>query len=321
MYLVTEATAQQTVTLEMALDAMEGVFAALDAGDAEVFPVANCHGVDPSEKFSVKSGLLRKSGVFGTKIGSYWPQNKSRGLANHASTVVLLDPVCGLPRALVQSTYLTSLRTAAVDAVAVRHLARADAQVLGLVGGGHQAFFDARAIALVRRLNLIKVWSRSERARDQLAARLVDIGLPAIPVDDIVEAADSDIVSTVTPVETPLVRRSWIKAGTHVSAMGADAPGKGELDPALTVGARCFADVVAQSVTMGEFEAAFERGLLTREDITPLGAVIRGRLPGRTAPGDVTLFDSSGVALQDLAIAEIALNAALRAGEVTELSG
>jgi ornithine cyclodeaminase len=129
----------------------------------------------------------------------------------------------------------------------------------------------------------------------------------------------ADIVVTITSARTPVVEDQWVRPGTHISAMGADAIGKHELPISLVQRSRCFADVIDQSCRIGEFQHACNAQLLAREDIVPLGGVITGRIPGRTGAEDITIFDSSGMALQDLAIGDLALQRAIADGVALEI--
>ena len=241
------------------------------------------------------------SKTVGFKCGTYWAGNNDKGLPAHGSTILLLDPESGFPQALVNATYLNGYRTAAANAVAVSYLARADAEVLGVIGAGHQAEQEIRAVAEVRALSLIKIFTRSEARANWIADRLqnVDIEIQFTSAEDAVR--DSDIVTTVTPSESPLVRDEWIGDGMHISAMGADDVGKHELDTAILKRASLFADYPKQSVVIGEFQHALDDGSIESvDDICALGLVTLGKTQGRESNTEITVFDSSGIAIQDL---------------------
>lgn len=314
MQFVSEEVAARVVSMAEAIEAVEVMFREYGRDMAEVFPVAQGHGPDAGTSFSIKSGLIRASRAVGLKVGTYWPDNRARGLAAHASTTLLLDPDTGYPKALVAASYLTSLRTAASDAVAVRHLSREGSRTLALFGAGHQAWFELLAVREVRPVETVLVANRSPQAAESFARRIrAELGLEARAASarEALEAAD--IVVTVTAARESLFESAWVRPGTHVSAMGADAPGKQELDTALVARASLFADVVRQSVTIGEYEAAHKAGLADAGRITPIGAVLNGA-PGRTSAEQITVYDSSGMALQDLAVCSLALAKAAEAG-------
>jgi ornithine cyclodeaminase len=314
MQFVSEEVAARVVSMADAIEAVEDMFREYGRDMAEIFPVAQGHGPDAGTSFSIKSGLIRTSRAVGLKVGTYWPDNRARGLVAHASTTLLLDPDTGYPKALVAASHLTSLRTAASDAVAVRRLAREGSRTLALFGAGHQAWFELLAVREVRPLETVLVANRSPQAAESFVRRIrSELGLEArtaLP-REAVEAAD--IVVTVTAAREALFESGWVRPGTHISAMGADSPGKQELDTALVARASLFADVVRQSVTIGEYEAAHKAGLADAGRITPIGAVLNGA-PGRTSPEQITIYDSSGMALQDLAVCSLALAKAAEAG-------
>lgn len=289
-----------------AIAAVEQAYLALEKGDAMVFPVTGGKGSDLSTKFAVKSGLVRSRGLLGMKIGTYWPGNRSKGLPAHGSTTLLLDDATGFPKALVEATYLTALRTAAADAVAVKYLSRADAQVLAVVGAGHQAWFEIEAVRNVRDIRRIMIANRTMGQAEEFAERLRNSGMEAQICDARTAVANADIVVTVTAAESPIVLDEWVRPGTHVSAMGADAVGKQELDTRLLARARLFADVVEQAITIGEFERGIAEGVVDRAAIRTIGSVIAGTTQARVSEDEITIFDSSGIALQDLAIADVA---------------
>ena len=313
---VSETVAARLVTLKDAIALMESAFASLDRGESRLFPFVAGHGSDPATRFGAKLGYDGERRTPGLKVGSYWPRNVERGLGNHASTTLLLDDDTGAPRALVAATHLTALRTAASDAVAVKYLARKDASVLAVVGAGHQAYWDALAVAEVRKLEQVLVWAREASAAEALAARLRTAGLPAQASDLWPALARADIVSTATASRSALFAAGDVRPGTHLSAMGADGVGKQELDPALLLGASLWADLPTQSIVIGEFQrlpAALAGG------VQPIGGLISGRLPGRCGDEEITIYDSSGVALQDLAICALALERAQAEGSVQTL--
>ena len=281
-------------------EAVAQAFVALYSGGAELFPVAHGRGPKEGSSFSMKAGQIAPLGSVGLKVGSYWPSNELKGSANHRSAVILLDPETGIIRALVCTSYLNGLRTAAANGLAVRALARQDAKTLGIIGAGHQARFEALAVCAERRIEAIRIWSRAAANAERLARELAgEIGIPvcSAAIDTV---CGSDIVVTVTPSRSPLVQWEWIRPGSHISAMGADQSGKRELTRPYPRDVRLFADYPAQSVLIGEFQGLHPEPL-------PLGAVLGGSQPGRLRANDITVFDSSGLAIQDLAVASAVL--------------
>lgn len=310
--IISSEVARKVLTWDLAIEAIRVAFESSANGDTKLFPVQMMHGTSESELFAIKAGVDRVEPLVGFKFGGYWPGNLQIGLPAHNSTTVLLDPRTGFPRALISGSYLNLLRTAAADALAVDTLSRRDASVLGVIGGGHQAEYEIRAIAQVRELSRIQIFTRSrERGRwiiNQLSDLDIDIGLAATIEEAIREA---DIIATVTPATAPLVESAWVRDGAHISAMGADVAGKQELSTTLVARSKLFADHPQQSVTIGEFQHVLREGLIETPDaICPIGLVTQGKATGRTSDSEVTIFDSSGIAIQDLAIANAVVKAA-----------
>ncbi len=309
--IISEETVRKIVTRQLAFDAVRAAFEAVAVDRSRVFDVVIGTGLHNGEAFAIKSGIDVENEMVGFKCGTYWAGNFERGLPAHGSTILLLDPETGFPQVLVSASYLNGYRTAAANAVAVSSLARTEAAVLGVIGAGHQAEQEIRAVAEVRALSLIKIFTRSETRASWIADRLkdVDIDIQLTSAEDVVRG--SDIVITVTPSESPLVRDEWIGEGTHISAMGADDKGKHELDTAILKRASLFADYPEQSIIIGEFQHAYDDGLINSvKDICALGLVTLGKSPGRISDTQITVFDSSGIAIQDLTVAGAIFEAA-----------
>ncbi len=314
MLIVSEETAAQVVTGEDAFTAVENVFAAMAKEDAYNFPVIREAIGYADALYGFKSGFDRAGGVLGLKSGGYWPGNMEKGLTNHQSTVFLFDPDTGRPHAMVGGNYLTAARTAASSAVSIKHLARPDAKVLGMIGAGHQAGFQLRAAATQRAFDRVVAWNYHPDMLPNLEKVAKDIGLPFEAVDREALGAAADVIISITSSFEPQLMRDWVKAGTHIACMGTDTKGKQELDPALVAAATVFTDEPAQSVSIGETQHAVAAGLIAETDITPIGAVINGTHPGRSSDDEITIFDGTGVGLQDLAVAAAAVDAAVAAG-------
>ncbi len=310
---VSEMAVKRVATRPLVLEAVRKALVSLACGDGVLFPVTQGGDKDRRWSFGLKSGHSPAVGALGFKYGSYFPENRSRGIPSHSSTTVLLDAESGLPRAMVNAIYLNGLRTAAADAAAVDALARPNASVLGVIGAGSQAEFEVRALAGVRPLHQVKLWSRDPAAAERLRSKLTDLGVEVVVAERAQAVAGSDILVTATAAREPLVFASEVEPGTHISAMGADQPGKQELDPVLVASGRLYADCPGQSVEIGEFQHAARSGRIASSQIAPIGVAIADPRRGRASHDEVTIFDSSGVALQDLFVAEAVLRAATRA--------
>jgi len=303
MYLVPENLIADLLGPDDAFAAVRDAFAAMSNGAARNFPVVREALGHADALYGFKSGFDRENLVLGVKSGGYWPGNMAKGLTNHQSVVVLFDPDTGRASALVGGNLLTALRTAAASALAIDLLARKDARVLGMVGAGHQAAFQLRAAARVRRFERVVAWNYHPEMLPRLGAVAAELGLPFEAVDLPTLGAEADAIITITSSFAPSLMDAHLRPGTHLSCMGTDTRGKKEVEAALLARARVFADEVAQSITIGEAQHAVAQGMIAADAIVPIGDVVTGRHPGRRDAAEITLFDGTGVGLQDLAVA------------------
>ncbi len=311
MYLVSEKSVKKIATTTMANKAITQAFIAAYQNRGEVFPVVHAKGCNDGDGFSMKSGNLLDQKLCGVKIGSYWPNNHhDLNLPNHGTTTLLLDAKTGFPHALISAAYLNGLRTAAANAVATQKLARTQAKILGALGAGHQAIFEIKAVCEVREIKKIFIHSRNADTVDHAITELNKAGINAQGADVETVCRNADILITVTNATGALFEAGWIKSGTHISAMGADKPNKQELPVELVLNASIFADYPPQSIINGEYEAAFN--INPDIDITAIGAVLVGDNAGRANDDQITIFDSSGIALQDLCVAKLVLDEAIK---------
>ena len=315
LLIVGEDLCQQLVGREQAFDAVQSVFAAMASGGARNFPVVREALGYADALYGFKSGFDRDGQVLGVKSGGYWPGNADKGLTNHQSTVFLFDPDTGQLSALVGGNYLTAVRTAASSAVSIAHLARKDAKVLGMVGAGHQSTFQLRAAAEQRDFERVVAWNPHPEMLPRLGTAAEEMGLEFEAVSQQELGAQADVIITITSAFEPLLMKDWIKTGTHLACMGTDTKGKMEVDPDLVASATVFTDEVAQSISIGEAQHAVASGAVTETAITPIGAVINGDHPGRRSADEITLFDGTGVGLQDLAVASVAAKRAAETGK------
>ncbi|MDJ0820438.1 MAG: ornithine cyclodeaminase family protein [Paracoccaceae bacterium] len=303
MTIVPEGEIAGLMTPEAAFDAVEATFAAMATGAAYNFPVIREAIGHADALYGFKSGFDRDSLAMGLKSGGYWPGNEAKGLTNHQSTVILFDADTGRVKALVGGNLLTALRTAAASAVSIKHLARPDAKVLGMIGAGHQSAFQMRAAASQRRFEKVIGWNYHPEMLSRLEDTASELGLPfeAVSLEDM--GAQADVIITITSSFAPQLMADWVNPGTHISCMGTDTKGKQEVEAALLARATVFTDEIAQSVSIGEAQHAIAAGLIAESDIAEIGAVINGTHPGRSSDDEITLFDGTGVGLQDLAVA------------------
>ncbi|MCR9122585.1 MAG: ornithine cyclodeaminase family protein [Phyllobacteriaceae bacterium] len=314
MLIVPERQIADLMTRQAAFDAVEKVFAAMAAGDAYNFPVVREAIGHVDALYGFKGGFDRAGMTLGLKAGGYWPQNLERhGIINHQSTVFLFDPDTGRASAMVGGNLLTALRTAAASSVSIKHLARKDAKVIGMIGAGHQATFQLRAALEQRGFEKVIGWNFHPDMLPNIEKVADEAGLPfeAVELDGMREA---DVIISITSSFDAILKADQVSPGCHLACMGTDTKGKKEIEPQLLKRASVYTDEVAQSVSIGEAQHAVAEGLISESDVGQIGAVINGTDPGRTSDDQITLFDGTGVGLQDLAVAATVVDLAVEKG-------
>jgi alanine dehydrogenase len=302
---LTGVQVMQVLDMDLALAAAHDAFLAYGEGRVNMPPktyLTLAHG-----DFRAMYGeiFLPEGHICGLKWVNVHPHNPARGLLTVMAKILLDDPETGLEFADLDGTHITDFRTGAAGGVAARFLSRPDSCLLGLIGAGAQAGTQTAAILKVRPIKEISVYDRhlehAQRFAEKLAATY---GVQAKPVASAREAvAGRDIVVTTTPSEEPVVFRDWVSPGTHINAIGADAAGKEELDPAILTGAKIVVDDWAQAKHSGEINVPLSQGLLKPEQVYgSLGEIVAGKKPGRQTPEEITVFDSTGLIIQDLAL-------------------
>jgi alanine dehydrogenase len=235
-----------------------------------------------------------------------FPGNPPKNLPTVTGVVLLSNAETGELEAVLDAASVTALRTGAAAVLAAETLGRADARTAAVVGAGVNG--SAAAASFVARRRAVSLWDvdleRAQRAADSLGASVAE---------SLEDALAADLLVTVTPGHVTLLGEGALRPGQHVSLMGADGPGKAEIEPAELKRVHVFCDDWEQASHGGELAAAVEAGLLGEEDVTRLGDVLAGTHPGRRSADEATAFDSTGLAIQDLAIAQAALEA-FRAG-------
>lgn len=319
MLIVPEREIANLMTRAAAFDAVEQVFAAMAAGDAYNFPVVREAIGHEDALYGFKGGFDRAGLTLGLKAGGYWPNNlEKRDLINHQSTVFLFDPDTGKARAMVGGNLLTALRTAAASSVSIKHLARKDARVIGMVGAGHQATFQLRAALEQREFDKVIGWNYHPEMLPNIEKIANEAGVlfQAVDLPGMVEA---DVIISITSAFSPSLMADHVAPGCHLACMGTDTKGKQEVEAALLARATVFTDEVAQSVSIGEAQHAVAEGLIAESDVHQLGAVINGTHAGRVSDDQITLFDGTGVGLQDLAVAAAVVDLAVAQGIAIEV--
>jgi alanine dehydrogenase len=252
-------------------------------------------------------------GTAGVKWVSVYPSNWKYNLASVMGIIILCDPNTGCPLAIMDATYITNIRTGAAGGLAVKHLARRDSTVIGFIGAGVQAKTQLLAISeVLPKIEKIKVfdqnWNASLKFVDEIGETL---GMKIRPVENIQDATEADIVVTTTPSKEPVVKKQHIHSGTHINAIGADAKGKQELEADLLRNSKIIVDSIEQASHSGEINVPLSEGVIKIEDIyCTLGEVVANMKKGRENNEEITIFDSTGVAILDIICARLVYNKA-----------
>ncbi len=241
----------------------------------------------------------------GVKIVNSNAANPARGLPAVSGVMVYVDPETGLPLGVFAAGNLTALRTGAAGGIAAKYLARSNATTVGLIGCGRQARTQLEALQRTVKITRVLAWGAMPGESQKFCAGFSLPGVTFTPCATVREACAADILVTTTPSREPLIKADWVTPGTHINAIGADAPGKQELEVALLRTARVVVDEWQQASHAGEINMAVSNEGYSRKDIVgQLGEIVAGLKTGRRSPKDITVFDSTGLAIQDVAVAK-----------------
>ena len=248
----------------------------------------------------------------GIKWVCVYPENPPSGLPTVMGTLIYSDPATGYPLAVMDAADITAYRTGATAAIASKYLARKGPHTLGIVGAGRQSYTQLMAHAELFDLKLIKVFDRFDAAVERFIKTFHRYPVKASSLE---ETVASDILCTITPAREPFVRKGWVRPGTHINAIGADAPGKEELDPTILKKATIVVDDLEQASNAGEINVPIRKGLISIEDIyATLGEIVSGKKKYRNDGKTVTVFDSTGLAIEDIAVARLIYSKARKKG-------
>jgi alanine dehydrogenase len=246
-------------------------------------------------------------GIAGIKWVSSYPHNINNNMPTVLATIILCDPKTSYPLAIMDGTYITNMRTGATGGLAVKYLARDNWSTIGIVGAGKQAETQLIAIhAITPAIELVKVFDKYIDASNNFAKRISQrLNISISSVKSVQEATECDVLVTTTPSRTPVVEKQHIKPGTHINAIGADAPGKEELAPDILHAAKVVVDDVEQASHSGEINVPVSQGLFVVDEIYgTLGEIVAGIKKGRDTQEEITIFDSTGLAIHDIACAK-----------------
>lgn len=322
--LLTEAQVQALLPMGDLISAMESAVARFSAGDV-LQPVRTVLSVGPTKAYyGLMPAYIPRPPSLGAKIVTVFGSNAAKGLPTHLATIVLLDPETGALQAIMDGRYITEARTAAVSAVSARCLARPEAAVLAIIGTGVQARSHLEALADVRVLRDVRVWSPQARSRERFVSDMS--GRVAVPLraTETAEQAvrGADLIVLATSSATPVIEDAWVAPGAHVMCVGACRPDQREMPPALVARARVFVDSRAAAlVESGDIVMGISEGSFTASHVLgELGEVVLGRLTGRASAEDITIFKSLGMAVEDVVAADLVFRRAVEAGAGTDLA-
>jgi ornithine cyclodeaminase len=318
--ILTEGEIRQCVTLDQeSLAAVEDGFTRLANGQATMPPIMRIDVPENNGEVDIKSAYVQGLDNFAVKMSSGFFDNYKMGLPSLGGMMILLSAKVGFPQALLlDNGYLTDVRTGLAGAIAAKYLAPQQIETAGVIGAGMQGRFQMRGLQLVRDFQRLLVYDRIAEQVDKYVAEMTSLlGVEIIKAGSVEEVVQqSEVVVTTTPAKSPHLKAEWLHAGLHITAMGADAEEKNELEPAVLGEADLLVcDRKAQVFRLGEHHHALEAGVIAADDeIVELGEITAGRHPGREDEAHLTICDLTGTGVQDTAIAHLAYRRAQDAG-------
>lgn len=313
---LTQEEVKSVMDMHSDMQVVERAFRQHGLGKVQMPPKSYLYYTAYNGDLRTMPAYLEEEDITGVKIVNVHPGNPALGLPTVMALIVLISPQTGAPIAIMDGTYLTDIRTGAAGGIAAKYLARKNSKVIGMVGAGNQARTQLEALSEVFEPELVKVTSRTKESCEQFIREAADIISCEIRYEEKIEnVCDCDILVTTTPTRKPIVKTQWIKEGTHINAIGADAVGKEELDPELIIRSKIVVDDIVQALHSGEVNVPLSKHYISENDIhAQLGEVIVGLKPGRTSEEEITIFDSTGLAIQDVASAHLVYQRALSKG-------
>ena len=314
--LLTEEDIHKLLRMDEVIEAVELAFKEKGLSQVQMPPKQYLFYRKHNGDLRIMPSYLKKSNVSAVKIVNVHPDNPAKyKLPTVMATIILVNPKSNQPLAIMGGGWITAMRTGAAGGVAAKYLARADSKVIGIVGAGVQGRTQLMALKeVLRGIEEVRVTDTERATREIYAEEMSEkLGLYVRAVSNVKDTVrGADVVVTVTPTRKPIVESWCIGLGTHLNAIGADAPGKEELDPELLKRAKIVVDDWEQASHSGEINVPLAEGTITKENIWgEIGEIVAGLKPGRTSPYEITLFDSTGLAIQDAVTADLVYKKAL----------
>jgi alanine dehydrogenase len=313
---LSEKAVKKLLTFEEVTNAVESAFRMKGLGHAQMPPKQYLFMKKYNGDVRTMPAYLEETDAVAIKVVNSHPENRKHGLPTVMATIILVDPRTGTPIAIMGGTWITALRTGAAGAIAAKHLAKSNPKNVGFVGAGTQARTQLMGLQSVFNIEEVRVWDLNEKAAAKYAEEMtIKYSQSSVCSVKSIEKAvqGADIIVTATPSRKPLVSAEWVNEGTHINCVGADAPGKQELDPAILVKSKIVVDDWSQSCHGGEINVPLAKGIIRREDVWgDICEIVAGLKQGRTSSEEITVFVSTGLAIQDAATANIVYRKALK---------
>ncbi|MGB9959453.1 MAG: alanine dehydrogenase [Candidatus Bathyarchaeales archaeon] len=318
--LLTDYEVKAVLSISDVMKVVEQAFAAKSLGKAQMPPKTYLFYHKYGGDLRVMPSYIEEHDISAVKIVNSHPENRTKyNLPTVMAIVVLVDPRNGFPLSIMSGKTLTDMRTGAAGGIAAKYLARKDSKIVALIGAGAQARTQlASLLEVYKKFEEVRVWGLYGTSEEFVAEMRPKYGnlCKLIPVKSVREAIKgADIVVTTTPSRQPLVMNDMVSNGMHFNCIGADAPGKEELDPAILKRAKIVVDDWEQASHGGEINVPISQGIITKENVwAEIGEIIAGLKPGREKPDEITLFTSTGLAVQDAVTAKLVYEKALEKG-------
>ncbi|PAB60237.1 ornithine cyclodeaminase family protein [Anaeromicrobium sediminis] len=328
---------KKTLGMKQVIEGVEKVYTLKAEKRAHVWPMI-FHEFEPGvADMDIKSGYLKDADIYGLKLVSWYGENPKKDLPPLIGTTLLFNMKTGAPMGLLSAEHITGMRTGAAGAIGAKYLANKDAENFLMVGTGHQAPFQIAAILMaMENIKTVRLYDplNFEKAKElegnikgllkeeflqyykedeetyNALKKKFNVAFEA--VEDLEDAVKkSEVITTATPSRKPMIMKEWVKPGTHISCVGADMSGKQEIDENIFGVAKVIVDDVNQATNVGETEMPIKKGIIDESHIIgEIGEVMLGNIKGRTSESDITVYDSTGIALQDLMISNLAIHIA-----------
>jgi len=311
-----QSDVKSVLDMSSTLSAVESGFREHGLKKVQMPPKSYLYFTEHNGDLRTMPSFMEEQDISGVKIVNVHPDNREKGLPTVMAVVVLNSTETGAPLSVMDGSYLTDMRTGAAGGVATKYLARKDSRVVGMVGVGDQARTQLLAISEVMDITEVKITSRKPSSCDSFEKEMKQaVNCDFTRKDSIEDVCDCDVLVTTTPVRNPIVKSEWILDGTHINAIGADAMGKQELESSLLKRSKVIVDDIVQASHSGEVNVPISSGVFSESEIyAELGEIVADTKPGRESDEEITIFDSTGLAVQDLVTANMVYEKALEKG-------